>query len=74
MTLGIIAIVSKKLTRTTSEAYIPNAFIGISGYRVFAKKATNIVPDVTAIALAAFLKVNNMRFYKFFPVYPAISD
>ena len=74
MTLGIIAIVSKKLTRTTSEAYIPNAFIGISGYRVFAKKATNIVPDVTAIALAAFLKVNNMRFYNFFPVYPAISD
>ena len=68
MTLGIIAIVSKKLTRTTKDAYIPNALIGISGYRVFAKKATNIVPDVTEIALAAFLKVKNMRCCKLFPV------
>ena len=29
---------------------MPNALIGISGWRVLAKKATNIVPDVTAIA------------------------
>ena len=74
MTLGIIAIVSKKLTRTTKDAYIPNALIGISGYRVFAKKDTNIVPDVTAIAFAAFLKVKNIRFYKVFSVYTAVYD
>ena len=53
---------------------MPNALIGISGYRVQAKKATNIVPDVTEIAFAAFLNVKNMRFYKLFPVDEAISD
>ena len=53
---------------------MPNALIGISGYRVLAKNATNIVPDVTEIALAAFLKVRNMRFYKLFPVFRDASD
>ena len=34
-------------------AYIPKAFMGIIGLKEFAKKATEVVLDVTAIALTA---------------------
>lgn len=43
------------------EAYIPNALIGISGDPAFAKKATEVVLDVTAIAFAARLTEYAMR-------------
>ena len=57
ITLGIITKVSAQFTNTIVEAWIPNAFIGTSGERALAAKATDVVLDVTAIALAAFLNV-----------------
>ena len=61
ITLGIITKVRAQFTNTIVEAWIPNAFIGTSGERAFAAKATDVVLDVTAIALAVFLNVRTIR-------------
>lgn len=58
-------------TRTTKKKFmgiiipakIPKALIGIRGLKALAKKATDVVLEVTAIALEALLKVYAILFF-----------
>ena len=52
----MIRMISRKFTGIIIAAKIPNARIGTISDNAFAKKATEVVLDVTMIALKARLK------------------
>ena len=53
---GMNTTTRKKLTGMITPEKIPNVLIGRSGLKMLAKKATEVVLDVMAIALAELLK------------------
>ena len=54
---------SKKFRGMMIPAKIPKALIGIRGLNALAKKATEVVLDVTNIALEALLNVYAILFF-----------
>lgn len=50
-------MIKKKFASIIIEAYIPKAFTGIIGLNALDKKATDVVLDVSEIALTALFQV-----------------